>query len=124
MSSTNYFMREGVLMTTNNGGDRKEIPFIPFREFLLDVWNGLATIEPRRCQTMFNDLVSDMLLKEIRMLPREMKLAGMKVVEDLVNEIQEGFKKQKEQREKSKQKPNEPCACGSGKKHKKCCNCV
>jgi len=124
MSSTNYFMREGVLMTTNNGGDRKEIPFIPLREFLLDVWNGLATIEPRRCQTMFNDLVSDMLLKEIRMLPREMKLAGMKVVEDLVNEIQEGFKKQKEQREKSKQKPNEPCACGSGKKHKKCCNCV
>lgn len=23
-----------------------------------------------------------------------------------------------------KQKPNEPCACGSGKKHKKCCNAI
>lgn len=117
MSSTNYFMCEGILMTTNNGEDKKEIPFIPFREFLLDVWNGLAITCPQRCKSMFNDLVSDMLLKEIKMLPREMKLAGMKVVEDLVNEIEDGFKKQK-----SKQKPNEPCACGSGKKYKKCCN--
>jgi hypothetical protein len=117
--ATMYFITNGIIMTTNNGEDRKDTPFIPFREFLIDVWNGLAITEPQRCQTMFNDLVCDILLKEIKILPREIKLAAMKVVEDLVNEIQEGFKKQK-----PKQKPNEPCACGSGKKYKKCCNSV
>jgi hypothetical protein len=93
--ATMYFIKNGIVMTTNNGNDKMEIPFIPLREFLIDVWNGLAITNPQRCKTMFNDLVCDMLLKEIRNLPREIKLAAMKVTEDLVNEIQQGFKKQK-----------------------------
>jgi len=123
-SITQYFITNKIVMTTNNGRDKKEIPFIPFREFLLDVWNGLVTIDPQRCQSRFNDLISDLLLREIRILPREMKLACIDVAEGLINEIQDGFKKQKEQREKPKQKVNDPCACNSGKKYKKCCGNV
>lgn len=119
--TTHYFIKDNIVMTTNNGYDKKEIPFIPLREFLLDVWNGLATIDPQRCQSRFNDLVSDLLLKEIGILPRDLKNAGLDVVEKLLNEIQAGFKKQKKEREAPKQKVNEPCACKSGKKYKKCC---
>jgi len=130
---TTYFMMNGIIMTTNNGYDHKEKPHIPLREFLEDVWNGLAMTNPKGCKTQFNDLVSDMLLKEISMLPREMKLAGMKVCGDFVDELQRAFAKARmdpsnngktvavELKSSEKQKVNEPCKCGSGKKYKKCC---
>jgi hypothetical protein len=133
MNANMYFMSKGVVMTTNNGYDKNETPFIPLREFLTDVWNGLAKINPKDCKTKFNDLVSDMLLKEISMLPREMKLAGMKVCGDFVDELQSAFAKARmdpsnngktievELKSSDKQKVNELCKCGSGKKYKKCC---
>ena len=130
---TMYFVTNGVVMTTNNGSDNKQIPHIPLREFLTDVWNGLATINPKGCHSQFNDCVSDMLLKEIRFLPRELKLAAMKVCADFVIDIQAAERNVRtnpenigktikvELKPADKQKVNDPCSCGSGKKYKKCC---
>lgn len=78
-------------MTNNSGCDKKENPYIPFREYLADVWNGIVKINPRGCKKQFDELVSDMLLKEIRFLPRIIKLAAMDVCVEFVKDLEYTF---------------------------------
>jgi hypothetical protein len=69
---TMWFIQNGVVFTTNNGGDRAEIPHIPWTEFLQDVWTGLL-VTVNNPHEIFNNMLRDVMLKEVRNLPVHMK---------------------------------------------------
>jgi hypothetical protein len=101
---TAYFMTNGVLMTSNNGFDREKNPVIPFREFLEDIWNGLAVMNPNGCKAQFSNLVIDMIEKEFKFLPTHMKQAGIKVIENFIADIEKAFELKKAELRKAERR--------------------
>lgn len=92
--NTKFIIKNNVLMTSNNGYDKDTIPYIPVYDFVIDIWNGIALTNPSRCNELFNDLVSDWLLKEIRFLPKHMKNMAMKDIERVIADIEKAKKQQ------------------------------
>jgi hypothetical protein len=88
-----YFLQNGTIYTTNNGFDCAKVPFIPLREFLVDVWNGFAVIDPKNCQNRFQAHLMDMLNKEIYMLPHNLRVVACDVVKKMIEDLKADHKK-------------------------------
>lgn len=76
-------------LMTNNGcpDDKDEIPYISLREFLLDIQNGLVHTQPKNWKNLFNNLVGDMIKKEIRYLPSNLKQMAVVCINEIFEEI-------------------------------------
>ena len=61
-----WLINDGVLYTSNNGFDKITTPIIPFSEFLEDCFCVSTFVE-------FNELVNDVVSKEINNFPQHMK---------------------------------------------------
>ncbi len=70
-------------MTTNNGNDYKKNPHISFIEYLNDVWNGINQMDlpEKQKKEFFDQCVADVLNKEIRLLPTELKFQGITTID-------------------------------------------
>ena len=88
-----YFLQNDTIYTTNNGFDKATVPFIPLREFLVDVWNGFAVIDPKNCQKRFEAHLMDMLNKEIYMLPHNLRVVACDVVQKMIDNLKADQKK-------------------------------
>lgn len=88
-----YFLQNDTIYTTNNGFDKATVPFIPLREFLVDVWNGFAVIDPKNCQKKFEAHLMDMMNKEIYMLPHNLRVVACDVVQKMIENLKADQKK-------------------------------
>ena len=71
-----YFLSEtGVLMTTNNGWDKKTVPFISVDEFLGDC----SLVDNYE---IFKNLLDELYRDEIVYLPLHMKKEAVKIIVD------------------------------------------
>ena len=61
------------------------------------------------------------MMQAVRPIPSQDKQDQTKPANKIQQEKQQPRRKQQEAAKPKKQKPNAQCACGSGKKYKKCC---
>ncbi len=79
-----YILKNGNIMVSNNGYDKKEKPFIPIEEFYLDIWNGIKIVHPNNMHVEFNKIICEIMLKEIRFLPKRMKSICIVKMENMI----------------------------------------
>ncbi len=73
-------------MTSNEGADNVSTPMIPFKEFLIDSWNGTASLyDGITAPKEFQKLVQEMEQNEMSRFPLHMQ-------ELFVNDVQEAFR--------------------------------
>lgn len=77
-----YTMKDGCLMTSNNGYDQNEKPLISFVEFLQDV----AQIDDKN---IFKIMVNEMVETEIKFLPDPMKTIALNTIYQFVENYDE-----------------------------------